>query len=53
MGAIGFVLLWILIICFAVAISRWVFRINDIINKLDAIVQNLQALNAKSGRPAA
>jgi hypothetical protein len=53
MGVIGYVFLWILIICVAVAISRWVFRINDIINKLDDIVRNLQELNAKSRRPAA
>ena len=49
MGAIGFVFLWILIICVAVAISRWVFRINDIINKLDAIVQKAAKGKATEG----
>lgn len=39
-GSLFFMLLGILIF---VAISRWVFRINDIIKRLDSILNALQA----------
>ncbi len=46
MTAISYVFLMILMVAIAVAISRWIFRIND-------IVKNLEELNAKMGRLAA
>jgi hypothetical protein len=42
MDALAFVLLLILL-CFViiVAISRWIFRINDVVKRLDKIVELL------------
>lgn len=42
-GGLGFGLfLLILVVAITVAISRWVFRINDIVNRLDNIVELLR-----------
>lgn len=42
-GAMGFtvIFLFILFIAIGVAVSRWIFRINDIIKRLDQIVSLL------------
>jgi len=39
--AVGSIVLFILGILIFVAISRWVFRINDIIKRLDTIIERL------------
>lgn len=49
--AIAFMMIFFALIAVFVCISRWVFRINDIINRLDRVVSLLggnQAENPKS-----
>jgi len=47
MEIIAFILILVLIIGFTVAISRWVFRINDIVDRLDKIIIGLQRIRYK------
>ncbi len=42
MGGIMAIAIIILVICIVVAISRWVFRINDIVARLDLIAKALR-----------
>jgi hypothetical protein len=43
MGGMGYLFAMLLFFLILVAISRWVFRINDIVNRLDSILKVLKA----------
>jgi len=48
---LGVIFLFIFVIAIMVAISRWIFRINDIIKRMDKIIELLGNSSRKSEKP--